>query len=277
MKISVVIVIYNKDISQSITCQRIKFIDEVGIVVVDNSTIRNSNRQYCETNNVTYLYMGGNKGLSKAYNAAISYLKDLTDVIVLLDDDTEIPSEYFDKLKMALTRFPDVDIFAPIIRGQDGIIYSPNNYNFLKNHLLRVPQKEVKQARFNAISSCLAIRMRVFEHYRYNEKLFVDEIDHCFFREQRERGKKFGVLDIDIVQNFHQRQAYIIPDAAWNRIQIRIKDIFHHARLIGKREYILLAFIKCCGLSIQIGNKSKSLLVAVKALLLSCKLLFIGE
>ncbi len=273
MTIYVVIVVYNKDISSSSTCRRLLKTGLLNILVVDNSTADNRNKEYCEKNGISYLSMGGNKGLSKAYNAAVEYCHD-ADVIVLTDDDTDVPDAYFEKLNQALIEKPDTDIFAPIIKGQDGVIYSPNNYCFLKNHLVTSPLLEIKPDRFNAISSCLAIRRKVFDNYRYNEKLFVDEVDHCFCREQRERGRKFGVINVVINQSFHQRETYLLPNKAWAREKIRITDIFRHARIMGGGIYILLAFIKGCGLGAQIGKRSKSLGVMLKAVRLSCSLVF---
>lgn len=273
-RITAAVVVYNKDISESITCQNIKNIDDsIDVFVLDNSTTANNNATYCKLNGIRYLSMNGNKGLSKAYNAAVDNSKS-SDVIVLFDDDTEITAEYFDKLKIALEENPETDIFAPIIKGQDGVIYSPNEFNFLKNHFISSPDQVVSQNAFNAIASCLAIRMRVFDDYRFNEKLFVDQVDQFFFCEQRSLGRKFGVIKVEILQHFYQRGATLTPEAGWRRLSLRIVDIFRHARLMGGKKYTLIAFVKCCGLGVQIGRKSKSAAVFVKAFGLSCKLLF---
>lgn len=269
--ITSIIVIYNKILDESSSC--ISISKHSDVVIVDNSISETNNEFFCKDHGLIYISMGGNKGLSKAYNTAIARIIE-TDAIVILDDDTNVPDEYFIKVKQALIDQPDIDIFVPIIRGQDGIIYSPNNYRFIKNELLKDPKNEVEQNRFNAISSCMAIRKRVFEDYQYNEKLFVDEIDHCFCREQRNKGRRFGIVDIEIVQNFHQRDKHLEPKAAWKRESIRIVDIFRHARLMGGKKYTFLAFVKCCGLGVQIGKKSKSVGVILKAGALSLSLLF---
>ena len=271
--ITVIIVVYNKEVSDSKTIRKLQTIPYLEVIVVDNSTCNNFNDSFCKNNNIKYISMNGNKGLSKAYNVAIDSIT-CTDVIVLLDDDTNITEDYFEKLRLAVLKNPDVDVFAPVIRGQDGVIYSPNSYNFFKNKLIKSSTDPIPQKSFNAISSCLAIRKRVFDDYRYNEVLFVDEIDHCFFREQRERNKKFIVLNITINQNFHQREKKIDPKKAWLRVKIRIIDIFRHARLINKIKYLWLAFVKCCGIGFQIGVKSKSLSVILKSFALSFRLLF---
>ena len=116
--------------------------------------------------------------------------------------------------------------------------------------------------------------MRVFKNYRFNEKLFVDQVDQYFFCEQRKLGRKFGVLNVEIIQHFYQRGKRLSPESGWKRLRLRIYDIFRHARLMGGINYVFLAFVKCCGLGIQIGMKSKSLLIIFKAGFLSLFLLF---
>ncbi len=268
-KITAVVVVYNKKISDSITCKNIKEIDtDIDVLVVDNSEIDCENNVYCENNGIRYISMDGNKGLSKAYNVAVDNSLD-SDIIVLFDDDTEVTEDYFNKLEEAIDSNPDVDIFAPIIKGQDGVIYSPNEFNFLRNHFISSEDQEVSQEHFNAIASCLAIRMRVFEKYRFNEYLFIDQVDQYFFCEQRKLGRKFCKIDVIIIQNFYQRGATLTAEAGWKRLKLRIVDIYRHARLMGGVKYVLLALIKCCGLGVQIGKKCRSLSVIVKAMLLS--------
>ncbi|WP_243431751.1 glycosyltransferase [Clostridium botulinum] len=274
--IVVSIVVYNKKIEESITYKRVKNISRpnIRILVVDNSEIDFGNKEYCKENVIEYISMCGNKGLSKAYNVVIENCKQQNiDVIVLSDDDTEITEEYFDELDKALFDKATTDIFAPIIYGQDGVIYSPNEFNFVKNHFISSPEQEVSQERFNAIASCLAIRMRVFDDYLFNELLFIDQVDQFFFCEQRKRGKIFGKLDVKIQQNFYQRGSTLTYDAGWKRLRLRIVDIIRHARLMGDKKYLALGYIKCCGLGIQIGKKTKSPSIWIKSVGLATKAL----
>lgn len=274
LKLTAAIVVYNKNISDSITFKRIKTVEEdIDILVLDNSENKNDNQTYCNRNAVRYISMNGNKGLSKAYNSAVDASKD-SDIIILFDDDTEISSEYFQKLRNEAETRPEVDIFAPIIKGQDDVIYSPNEFNFLRNHFISSADQEISQHRFNAIASCLAIRMRVFDDYRFNEKLFVDQVDQFFFYEQRQLGRKFEKLDVEILQHFYQRGATLSPKAGWQRLSLRIADIFRQARLMGGGKYTIIALVKCFGLGVQIGKKSKSIGVILKAIGLSFVMLF---
>lgn len=68
-KIAAVVVVYNKNVSESITCDRLLKLNrnEVTLVIVDNSEKETTNDEYCRSRNIDYISMNGNKGLSKAY------------------------------------------------------------------------------------------------------------------------------------------------------------------------------------------------------------------
>lgn len=72
-----VVVLYNTFVNDSITIKKLKSIHShsINIVVVDNSTKDMKNEEETKANNWAYLSMNGNKGLSKAYNCALEYLK----------------------------------------------------------------------------------------------------------------------------------------------------------------------------------------------------------
>ena len=270
-----VIVIFNKQITDSITCREIKKVSNfnIEIIIVDNSERNQGNEQICRMRGYSYINMNGNKGLSKAYNAAIENTN--ADIIILFDDDTELSNDYFETLNKAILNNPNVDIFAPIVYGQDGIIYSPNEFNFLRNRFIKLPDQTISQNKFNAIASCLAIRRRVFDGYRFNERLFVDQVDQYFFCEQRKMGRHFMKINTVIKQNFYQRGKELTAFNGWRRIRLRIIDVMRHAQLMGGMKYKILGLIKCCGLSVQISRKSKSIGILFKGVALSFKTMFL--
>ena len=47
-----------------------------------------------------------------------------------------------------------------------------------------------------------------------------------------------------------------------------------HAKLMGGVKYRILGLMKCCGLSLQIAKKSKSIQVLFKGIFLSFKVFF---
>ena len=271
MNIIAAIVVYNKKISDSITCKNISSMKHVDVstLIIDNSDLDIDNLSCCAQYGFQYLSMHGNKGLSKAYNVAVSYAQNKYDIIVFLDDDTDITEEYFLKLDAAIKQHDNADIFAPIILGQDGVIYSPCIYHFLKNKFIKTKDDYIPQEKFNAIASCLAVRMKVFSDYRFNETLFIDQVDQFFCYEQRQKGRTFVKLDVVIKQNFYQRGKDLSPIAGWNRLKLRIVDIIRETRLMNGYKIKCLGLIKCYALSFQIAKKCNSITVLVKALYLS--------
>lgn len=272
LKITAVVVVYNKSIDGSLTCAGIAACSrDIDVVVVDNSDRDFGNREVCSRLGYRYISMGGNAGLSKAYNAAIDASPD-SDVFVLLDDDTEVDSDYFDALIKAANSNSEVDIFAPVMVGQDGVIYSPNNSSFMRNEFMASANEEPVQSRFNAIASCLALRSRVFSEYRFNEKLFVDQIDQNLCDDLREQGRRFMKLNVVIKQNFYQRGDGLTAEQGWRRLSLRIVDLMRYSRMKGGK-YVLLGYAKCCGLGLQISKKTGSPAVFGKAFVLSTSLL----
>ena len=55
----------------------------------------------------------------------------------------------------------------------------------------------------SAINSGMAVRLRVYESYRYDESLFLDYVDHDFMAMCREKGLRIHVLEqTRLYQNF---------------------------------------------------------------------------
>lgn len=68
---------YNKNVSESITCDRLLKLNrnEVTLVIVDNSEKETTNDEYCRSRNIDYISMNGNKGLSKAITVQSNFVK----------------------------------------------------------------------------------------------------------------------------------------------------------------------------------------------------------
>lgn len=269
-QMTAVIIIYNKEVEKSITYNRLSKVKGVEVLIIDNSEEETDNAAFCRENSVSYISMKGNKGLSKAYNVAVEWCIDKQkDIIILFDDDTCVPTEYFDILSEYLYKCFDAEIFVPVIYGQDGRIYSPNRGRFLKNSLIGSTTEQIPQVKFNAISSCMAIRMSVFDGYRFNELLFVDQVDFVFCHDQRKRGKTFIRLPVSVQQRFHQREQNIASQAGWKRLQIRIIDIMKSAVLIGGKRFLIVGYVKGCLLGVQMARRTKDVSILFKAIKLS--------
>lgn len=258
-----VVVLYNKKIQESITISHLMQLQEeqLHIIVLDNSTDDYvvENRKYFPNDLLTYHSMGGNVGLSKAYNYALSILKDKSedDIVIWFDDDTPVEQEYFNCLKnKAMDK--SYDVFVPVIYGQNGVIYSPNESGWLKGKYIKSPEQQIPQNKFNAINSCLAVRLKAYEGYTYDEGLFMDCVDTKLFDDFRKKKLNFCVLPVKIYQNFFQRSESKDVQKYWNRFRIRIKDTLYYSSLNGFNGKVS-GYVRILGWSVVYGVKLRSI------------------
>ncbi|MGG7198602.1 glycosyltransferase [Clostridium butyricum] len=278
-KLFAVVLLYNTKIDESITCKRLieSECDNLEIVILDNSTKNMGNEAICENLNYSYISMNGNKGLSKPYNVAINYIlkekkaKD-DDFIIWFDDDTKIDKEYFQVLNNDIENNKEIDIFAPIVYGQDGVIYSPNNARYIKNKLVKDIEEIDRIKKYNAINSCLAVKVSTYENYRYDEVLFLDQTDQNFFDDMRKLNKRFHTLHVKIDQNFSQRGNDLDPHKMLVRYEIRIADIMRY----GRKKHVnnCKSLFKSCGLAVQMSIKCRYISIATKCCGLAFKIFF---
>lgn len=243
-----IIVLFNKKIEESITIKELEKIKKYSLkfIILDNSTISLNNELMCKRKGYTYISMNGNGGLSKAYNSALNYLNGRLGIYIFLDDDTSINQEYFDELDKNIKY--DYDIFAPVIMGQNGKFYSPNQYRKIKNKQLKNPVDEIPNNRFNAINSCTAVKSYVFEKYRFDENLFLDQVDHDFYAYQREINRKFKKLDVIIQQNFSMKTKKKNSKDSLNRYQLMIPDFIYFSKKHGNK---FICFLKITYMGIK--------------------------
>lgn len=251
MKLYYVIVIYNKECAESITIKNLVKYNEKNIIIVDNSSNKNNNKNFCVINNMKYINMNGNKGISKAYNAALKTLNNKNGYIMWLDDDTDITSTYIYEVKKMMGIY---DLVIPIVRYKNKII-SP-----LKKTIMKY--KSIENAKYSnykniyAINSCLTVNIDVYKNYIYNEKLFLDNIDIDFFREVVDKNNfKIKILDTKIQQNL-----FLIENCNIEKFKTRyllyIRDnyIFHSTKFERK-----ILFFKVIYWSIKYSIKYKNI------------------
>lgn len=250
-----VVVIYNTNVNESLTIKKLKMIKShlINVVVVDNSTKDMNNENITVQNGWLYLNMGGNAGLSKAYNRALNHLKSEQGIVIWFDDDTDVTQEYFDELEKCVNKYEEYDIFVPIIRGQDGKFWSPNEARFFKNRQMKFPEERIPQNKINAINSCTAVRLSVYEKYRYDERLFLDQVDHKFFEDQRQLKHKVKVLRIIIQHNFSTKNRMKDIESLKTRYEIMIPDFLIFCSKNKPKYY--LGLIKVAGWGVREGIK----------------------
>lgn len=201
-----IMVVYNTEITESRAYKCVLNEKNIKVIVCDNSTVENNNKELVENDGNIYISMQGNKGLSKAYNKAIDYIMNNNfnnvDYIILMDDDTYFPCEYFKEVREKINQ-SKFDIHLPTVLDESGKAgyLSPsimrNGYCHRADDIKTIPQDELC-----GINSGMVIKKEIFKDYRYNEDIFLDYVDHNFIRDMKSLSKKMGVLDTTLNQNF---------------------------------------------------------------------------
>ena len=181
--------------------------------------------------------MGGNQGLAKAYNRGLRDCE--SEFVVIFDDDTEVPVEYFEKTNEYCER-DSADIYLPIVRSRD-IIMSP----CIKHGLSFKPIQSTDDLRnvsnISAINSGMVVRRTFYERCRYDERLFVDDIDHQFMDDAHEARARIVIMrDILLLQQYSQEIHDEVKQVT--RLRIRAKDshIYYGGTMRGRLHCTLM-------------------------------------
>ena len=69
----------------------------------------------------------------------------------------------------------------------------------------------------------MAVSLRLFDNYRYDERIFLDGVDHRFVEDMRQRGELLTLIDYTCEQAFsgHERPPL---SGALNRFSIFARD-----------------------------------------------------
>ncbi len=225
------VVVYNKPLSQSQTIHSISGVEGIEVYIADNSTSDYGNKEFASAQGHHYFDMGGNAGLSRAYNHVISTLDKDDGVICLFDDDTTVDKSYFSELKSDAKIYKDIDIFAPIVKDKKGIL-SPCMFNGIRGK--RVKRLEsMPRYGVSVVNSGLAVRLRVFRDYKYDEGLFLDYVDHAFIRDLTgSDGSKIHILNASLQQNFSGSESAGKEDLI-NRYSTFKKDLLYFCGKYG--------------------------------------------
>ncbi len=214
-----VMVICNRKIDDSTTYNCLKACPQVSLTVCDNSTEDYGNSQVV-ADNIGYISMGGNVGLAKAYNKAVDALKGNDGYVCLFDDDTSVESDYFELLDAEIEK-SNADILLPVVLDETGIM-SPCAIDGVLTRRIN-GLNEINENNISGINSGMAIKLSVFERYRYDENYFLDFIDHAFLRDMKKEGKKIAVADrIQLKQSFSANDKNV--QRARKRFEIFKKD-----------------------------------------------------
>jgi len=191
-----------------INLECLKRIQDHGLIPAffDNSTnveIQQKNEKYCKEKGLIYETQHGNSGLPIAYNSILKKYITPEDWIIIFDQDTPLPDEYFSKAEecrnsgKALTYMPFFKLFRPGKYGPN-VIRKVSTFKIYKNH-----STQHMRGYLLGINSCTLFSGKVFEKIGYfNEDLLLDYVDDDIFFRMAAAGIQSETIDIVMTQNF---------------------------------------------------------------------------
>lgn len=226
MKCFAFVVVYNAECGESAACRTMPADGSVAVCVLDNSTAANGNALYCEGRGWRYLPMGGNLGLSRAYNRALDGLRGEEGIVTWFDDDTRVCPGFFEILRSHAARNPSADIFLPVVRDGDALL-SPSRMGRFRSFPVKA-LSDLREGEITGINTGMSVRLGAYGDYRYDENLFLDCVDHKFIRDMKKARRTVAVMeDAVLEQRFFATQGGVPWEAVKRRFNLFKKDFLY--------------------------------------------------
>lgn len=215
-KLSFGIVLYNEKLEDSITFKSLvksismmsdKNNSKTSVYVFDNTPnkkdqLTNSYVEYDSHTEVLYFSENQNRGLPYAYNFfADEASENGKEWLVLLDQDTDLPVDFFEKY---ISINPAIPIHCPLVFSNKSLM-SPSYYRNYRASSMEIPQTDfipLKDA--TCINSGLMVNINYFKQVGgYDSALFLDFCDHDFIgRVKKNGGDRLGIIPVELSQQF---------------------------------------------------------------------------
>ncbi|WP_300903855.1 hypothetical protein [Faecalibaculum rodentium] len=234
MNVWAIVVICNRRLSESPSFISAISQPDIQVVVCDNSTESLNNQEEARQAGAWYLSMQGNKGLSKAYNRSLEFIKpNHPDWVVILDDDTKLTDHYWNTLRSLKI---DQAIHIPVVKTDSGMIISPAEMR----RDLPVAAKDIDRIKdLTAINSGMVLPGDLAARQRYDERLFLDNVDHQFLKDCKSEHVKIEIMSTELIQDFSAEEADF--DQLARRFRIFKRDtIAYYSKNPWKGRFILL-------------------------------------
>ena len=262
----ITVIIYKKNIDEIVSLDSIKALvqekEDIRVIVVDNSDFFYASKNepafmtHFDKTVGTYINMGDNAGLPKAYNKAIKYALKLErqnewdkSFMLFVDDDTSISTQYLEHVYAEATaeeRNTDkVNLITGMIES-GGRPLSPvygYRFRFTSKDYITEPGIYADAA---CINSAMAIRMSALkEAHGFDERLFLDMTDFTLMYKLSKKGlNSMLVIDEKIQQDFSGRDM-TDRKATLARFEIYRKDFTTYCKITGKsRRYAAMGILK---------------------------------
>ena len=210
LRLKILIVLYNKLPLDSQTLNSfLQFKEQLSnyaeLIIWDNSEIYLNNSQLNTLEQALYplkfIYKanGLNTSLSRIYNKVIESITQ-DEFLVIFDHDSTINISYFTQLIKAIKDNPDINLFLPIVNGNNQIVSPANRWYFKGSYWKNEKYGILPSKRLTAINSGMAINGRYLVHkfIGYDEDLKFYETDNDFMYKYSIDNSKLFVINTHI-------------------------------------------------------------------------------
>jgi len=228
------IVIYNSFCSES-KINEIK-LNNIIPIIFDNSELNDfisKNKEFCTQNNIHYYSFNRNVGLAKAYNYIIKKHISSQDWIIILDQDTDVTNEFYEKINKVVLNADRLSYLA-------SFMYNKNRFgpklikNFSKYSVIKQNKLGKLDDYLIGINTCSLFSRKLFEKVGlFNEELFLDYIDIDFFLRLANNGIKSKTLNILIKQHFFSKEK-----SDYKKVRNRLSIQKHDAKVFYSSTYL---------------------------------------
>lgn len=222
-KIMIVIVLYKTQLSESKTyqtfvihCNKLKCNYE--LLIYNNSP----EISIVPSQSFTLVNAEKNNMLTGAYNMALSMANKIqAEWLLLIDQDTELTSAYFECLSEYLNKNEAEDVVAVVpFLEENNKQLSPHKLMFFNNMAIKISKAGLQHKNTNALNTLTLIRTNfIYEIGGFSAKYPLDMLDYWVYAQIQQNRKKVYVLNTSIKHNLS------VTDFEKNMSLFRYKDL----------------------------------------------------
>ena len=202
--------------------------------------------------NISYFHDPLNAGVSKAYNKASVHAASTGKTwMLLLDQDTEVTRDLFDKMEAAIRAHSDSVAFVPRLKDRKGFI-SPFRWAFGRGIRTNKSESPLSLDRHRFINSGLLIRLSAFQAVGgYDPDTPLDFSDISFGERLRAIAKHFHVVDVVLSHDFSDSSPMSQADALARFHQYCVGAITMSRKSGFFNFYAIRLFFRACHLCLR--------------------------
>jgi GT2 family glycosyltransferase len=240
-------------------------LNDTQVLIWDNSpdTISDSERDWLKSNfrSAEHHHYEENQPLSKVYNEIIeTRIKKSNefDYLLLLDQDSTLPSNFLEEANQTARLYPDVELFIPTVLSH-GHIVSPAYLIYFKGFYMSRKHIGRLELKFkSAVNSGMLISTKYLstKFHRYPSELSFYGTDDWFCRQFAHNHGSCFVLDAEILHNLSTFNEENIDGKLWrHREIIRANRFLNRASRLTRWGCLLYTSLVCARLALRYRDR----------------------